>query len=1070
MKDIHVLKNPNSVHVSIDESNVNTVHVSAKPELIPEGWDDRLIAHPGPLDLSGLIDTENPCMKKTPKGYEISLDGDAEWLAVANRPNTDITMQVRPVGYRSVAVMEHPELGLGILPTWKGITPLTDMLRVRERRRLNQHTPCNGLLVVKFFCFFSFGDVKSFFGEIAGRKIQRQCDQKRRIKVKKGLINIENYYLELKPGEWYQVCLDIQDVSAQMGIGGLKEYASKVNLKLHSKTSMDQYKVNMLEPYTNPVLLPDFIDYSAGDCVAELIQSRFKKLVLEEIYSLLNLDPPKDIPATTGAMVEKVFRDFLMQKVIKDTEFNKYLLPNLDPDNEVGEDWILGLASAKTWMDTVGQNTTSIYNLLVQGGRCQNEMPSCYKMFDEIIGDADIKGCYGNGLLNQIYPIGLPTQFVYGHRQQKLTLGKFLDLYEEELVPGLWHLVVDTKEDFSFEQNLIFSKPIQDSKFIRKVREKLEEDDPEVDVNFGLVTRELINGIIQHDTLQTLRGKCTAKEWSEFKNKVIVKSGAGYLKSHRCDSIEEMHACIKNDAGIITTELELKKGKGRVRQSIHDCRNRAWYGVHLSEFINPLLDKRTELKNLKKQYSPDHPLHFEYDAKQTLFKLFINTVYGVLASPYFKSGNTIVANNITARARCLAWMMSVACGGLQSITDGSSYDMNKVRFWNGYRPGLGALSTFNRNHLRDNRGTHRYISEGPLGGRQWKFKEIDTDGNIILYRGDELVKGSAEKWGLIDDLYLKHLQEFFRGCDIDILFGNDGDSQFKFEHKNIYRDIVLQSKSNYRLTEFNGTKKLKARGHSLHKEHYGVDGETRIHFDENGEPINYPAMMELFEEIAENRVTPKPATFTSQPLKVNAANAGGKKIDQNGLLAGDSIWKKSRIHPISLSVFTWPHMSQKKTWETIDQKFKAKLGWGLEAYFYDSQTGFIDYERAVKEIQQKIDDGAQWFAGITNLKSDKYWEKLPRNPLMEENEFTEPKDIVEKIEIEVQGCFIDVKIPKNIREENKGRFVLNRVWKIIKEEYWNPSDILKLPSDAELIGKIQDYRRRHKQSEFIFKS
>nr|YP_009394125.1 hypothetical protein [Rhodomela confervoides]ARW62687.1 hypothetical protein [Rhodomela confervoides] len=59
-------------------------------------------------------------------------------------------------------------------------------------------------------------------------------------------------------------------------------------------------------------------------------------------------------------------------------------------------------------------------------------------------------------------------------------------------------------------------------------------------------------------------------------------------------------------------------------------------------------------------------------------KLIINTVYGDIVSPYFQLGNTIVGNNITGRARAMAWYMEKALHGIQTITDRRCFELNRV--------------------------------------------------------------------------------------------------------------------------------------------------------------------------------------------------------------------------------------------------------------------------------------------------------------------------------------------------------------------------------------------------------
>ena len=58
----------------------------------------------------------------------------------------------------------------------------------------------------------------------------------------------------------------------------------------------------------------------------------------------------------------------------------------------------------------------------------------------------------------------------------------------------------------------------------------------------------------------------------------------------------------------------------------------------------------------------------------------INTLYGVFASKFFKIGNTVLADNITAKARTYVWVLSKCLNCNQTITDGSTYGLNLVFF------------------------------------------------------------------------------------------------------------------------------------------------------------------------------------------------------------------------------------------------------------------------------------------------------------------------------------------------------------------------------------------------------
>ena len=67
-----------------------------------------------------------------------------------------------------------------------------------------------------------------------------------------------------------------------------------------------------------------------------------------------------------------------------------------------------------------------------------------------------------------------------------------------------------------------------------------------------------------------------------------------------------------------------------------------------------------------------------------LIKFVINTFYGDLISLYFKCGNTVAGNNITARARSMAWHLEKSVHGFQTITDGCCFELNRVIYKHKY--------------------------------------------------------------------------------------------------------------------------------------------------------------------------------------------------------------------------------------------------------------------------------------------------------------------------------------------------------------------------------------------------
>ena len=115
----------------------------------------------------------------------------------------------------------------------------------------------------------------------------------------------------------------------------------------------------------------------------------------------------------------------------------------------------------------------------------------------------------------------------------------------------------------------------------------------------------------------------------------------------------------------------------------------------------------------------------------------VNTLYGSLVCRHFAIGNTVVANNITARACLGVWMLAKALGLRQTITDGGIYQPAAVPHLkpDAKCPGLDTLS---RPEAWARPKLGRTI--GPLGGAcgtperyrptpmSWRWRTSDSSG------------------------------------------------------------------------------------------------------------------------------------------------------------------------------------------------------------------------------------------------------------------------------------------------------------------------------------------------------
>lgn len=200
-----------------------------------------------------------------------------------------------------------------------------------------------------------------------------------------------------------------------------------------------------------------------------------------------------------------------------------------------------------------------------------------------------------------------------------------------------------------------------------------------------------------------------------------------------------------------------------VNGEARDTRTRAWVAVPLDGFIGRLYERRKFYK-ARKQDAETEEERLNAAGMDAMLKLTVNMVYGVLSARYFAVGNTVVANNITARARLGVWMMAKALGLRQTITDGGCYRPEAVCRFDGKHPGLDTLSRPWEWHAPNRR---RWLR--PMGGRDWS--------------------GTWPGLHELDSLAAVHIREFWRPYSLEF--------PFRVEHKAVIDRGACWSKGDY---------------------------------------------------------------------------------------------------------------------------------------------------------------------------------------------------------------------------------------------------------------------------------
>ncbi len=574
----------------------------------------------------------------------------------------------------------------------------------------------------------------------------------------------------------------IKDCSGWLSHGSLASLSTMLGINTDVKNAFTKEdKGHMLD-----ILLDrpeDFLRYSADDAalnmqVVESFVLFFNRIMKECLSMESGFWTVDDVPLTGGSLVAATFQKWIyqqsempevmnfcvrklgildrddkrykwrlgiFQRVIEKYQTPEQLIPDLESADLVqfGKTKFLSTGldgcSVKTFASRPLTETTP-FNALVQGGRCNNEMPFEYMTTDCV--DVDIVGCYGNALRSFTYPIGLPYTWATSNNQHGMTLGEWLVDNKDELSPGLWTATVSGA--LSFRQDLVYSKVVKLADINKPA------DDKDINSDMVLPGHEIINGIITHDMLVAIKAIATDKEWKEWQSLRLVTAVA-YLKNQECKDIDAWCRVVMKDTGEYAFE--------------NDGRSRAWVGIPLESFVGKLVEKRKE-----------------YPKKETMnemLKLVINMIYGVTASRYFVIGNTVVGNNITARARLSVWMMAKALGLRQTITDGGPYRPAEVPIFEGRQPGFNTLAT---EWYAPNRG--RKFTSLPECQKIGQLNEVAKAHMIRFW----------EPYGLSIPFEIEHKTDPTKTCwDIAVMaYWNKSDYMFLYRNGEI--DVKLRGK------------------------------------------------------------------------------------------------------------------------------------------------------------------------------------------------------------------------------------------------------------------------------------
>lgn len=746
------------------------------------------------------------------------------------------------------------------------------------------------------------------------------------------------WYAEID-GLVFRIAISFIDTCAVQGMTGYKEFCSNSGVTLNYKdTFTKEEKSRMDEMYVNRS--EEFDNYALGDLYNHsALLGNIEKMKV--VYDSLDLTEYIEQPRLTiGATVSRIVRSSLL----------KFLELSANDTKQIKNLCQYGTSKQiQTYT-----STTAIYNAKVDGGRCRNNRPKVSSI-NKLIADIDISGCYGNGLKNQDYPMGRPLIIDYPIKSEQndyLTLEKFLKKYGDELVPGLWQARVSLKPGYTLKYNQDFLISWIPPKHVNKMpsdESMLGDDWYDVD-NIGLTkifTNDVQLSLITADFIEWLDKTASKRQRAELMKNLVVVTAMFYPAKERCDTVKDFFSAIENHNGKNTTKVDIAKRKSKKTSVEAECH--AWLSVNMGDLLVTTLLK--ERGKYSKKNEAEKPLN-------TLYKLIINTIYGDMVSPYFDISNVVVGNNITARARAMAWYMEKGLNGFQTITDGCAFELNKVVF---HRKEHLTSET-----LTDDMTTieGKNLKLKPVGGYNL-INHIETkDGLALILVKDDIAKEldnyQSKEW--LATISKEHLKMIFPGVTVI--------DKFDFEIKDIYDKAAFHGTANYKFVKGSESESCKFRSYSKNKDYtaYQLVGDELQAIKSGYQPNE-----EFFNDLMNNstKVERRHPYVSNKVLKVNEfRNHYGARYSKTGLFPGCTVESARLMRECSLTQFTFKSFKQFQSWEREAKRLRDTTEQTYEQFFLNPD-GTLSYQTMIETLYAKITSGSTRFTTNTSLAENR---------------------------------------------------------------------------------------------------
>ncbi|MUG99791.1 hypothetical protein F7734_48970 [Scytonema sp. UIC 10036] len=409
-----------------------------------------------------------------------------------------------------------------------------------------------------------------------------------------------------------------------------------------------------------------------------------------------------------------------------------------------------------------------------------------YPLIKGLLMDLDEKSCYATALCNMNIYLGEPIHQTFHNSDNAPTLGQAWNAIKNLGVPKDAYLIMASGKlkkaintlvlsNLKFNPETCITSDYKryafpedldlEQEYINLINSEKSSEPSSTSV---IDTKEIIAGKFGEATFTALSD--LPEDWFEEFLNLKVDAVIFYHPNLMCDSFSEYFEKVKL----------LSKSPIKITLNEQTALSTKEVQVYANNVCLrfPAWKYYQNIKKLRGKYKEDkNPI-------QEIFKLILNSTYGVLASPVMGINNVIAANYITACARAACWRMIVSLNGTQAITDGTALKTETIPFGQTLREILAK--------------NPKYL--------------IEYEPN---FSHNELNDWTPKKAGDFNTIYKEHLKKFLGKTDwlIDMYDYDLKDEKTDTGEENfIFNELLNTNGANYIKQGF-GTKKMKARSY-----------------------------------------------------------------------------------------------------------------------------------------------------------------------------------------------------------------------------------------------------------------